>query len=101
MCVEAGTWSCTKMKAGNKARRERERPCSVMLAVRGKTVAGLLLQASELGLGGPMANWAVLGLKFGPSDLIMPWADLGFKLAWVGSAVLDMLSGSERTCKKC
>ena len=42
VCVEAGTWSCMKMKAGT-------RP-DVMLAVRGKTVVGLLLQASELGL---------------------------------------------------
>ena len=62
---------------------------------------GFCCQTVLLGLGGPMANWAVLGLEFGPSDLVMPWADLGFKLAWVGSAILDMLSGSKRTWKKC
>ena len=47
-----GSWNLVmhEDESRNKARRERERPCSVVLAVRGKIVAGLLLQANELGL---------------------------------------------------
>ena len=55
-----GSWNLVmhEDESRNKARRERERPCSVMLAVRGKTVAGLLLQASKLGL--ELEAWVLL-----------------------------------------